>query len=111
MTAMIEMDCEVTESVVIYPVDWIYNSISSWNITTAIDFNPYKNALFSVNQYVLKVKQSLISYSDFFHNSDPRYSLLSNMTIDDIDSVLCEITTTQVEAFNLCDHTHKPRDI
>ena len=33
------------------------------------------------------------------------------MTIDDIDSVLCEITSTQIEAFNLIDHIHKPKDI
>ena len=33
------------------------------------------------------------------------------MTIDDIDSVLCEITSTWIEAFNLIDHIHKPKDI
>ena len=108
---MIGIDCEVTESVVFHPVDRIYNSISSWIITTAIDFNPYKDALFSINQYALKVKQSFISYSESFHSSDPRYSLLLNMTIDDIDSVLHEITSTQVEAFNLIDHIHKSKDI
>ena len=100
----------MTESVVFPSVDWIYNSISSWIITTAIDFNPYKDALFGVNQYALKVKQSLISYSESFHSSDPRYSLLLNMTIYDIDSVLCEITSTQIEAFYLIDHIHKPKD-
>ena len=54
----------VTESVVFHPVDWIYNTLSSWIITTAIDFNPYRDALFSVNQYTLKVKYTLIDYSD-----------------------------------------------
>ena len=33
------------------------------------------------------------------------------MTKDDIDSVLPEINYTQIEAFNLIDHIHKPRDI
>ena len=111
LTTMIGMDCEVTESVVLHPVDQIYNSISSWIITTAIDFNPYKDALFGINQYALKVKQSLISYSESFHSSDPMYSFLLNMTIDDIDSILHEITSTQIEAFNLIDHIHKPKDI
>ena len=60
------MDCEVTESVVFHPMDWIYNSISSWIQTTATDFNPYKNALFGVNQYALKVQQSLTKYSESF---------------------------------------------
>ena len=108
---MIGMDCEVTESVVFHPVDQIYNSITSRIITTAIDFNPYKDALFSLNQYALKVQQSLISYSGSFHNSDPRYSLILNMTIDNINSVLHEITYTQTETFNLIDHIHKPRNI
>ena len=50
LAAMIGMDCEVTESVVFHPMDWIYNSISLWIITTAIDFNPFKDALFGINQ-------------------------------------------------------------
>ena len=33
------------------------------------------------------------------------------MTIDDINLVLHEITLTQIEAFNLIDHIHKPKDI
>ena len=33
------------------------------------------------------------------------------MTIDDIDSVLYEITSTQIEAFNLIGHIHRPKDI
>ena len=102
---------EVTESVVFHPVDWIYNCISLWIITTAIYLNPYKDALFSINQYALKVKQFLISYSDSFHRSDPRYSLLLNMTIDEINSVLHETTSTQFEAFNIIDHTYKLKDI
>ena len=33
------------------------------------------------------------------------------MTIDDIYSVLFEITSTQIETFNIIAHIHKPRDI
>ena len=50
------MDCQVTESVVFDPRDQIYNSISSWILTTAIDFNPYKDVLFGINQYALNVQ-------------------------------------------------------
>ena len=89
LTTMIAMDCKVTESVVFHPMDQIYNSISSWIITTGTEFNPYKDALFSMNTVMpLKVKQSSISYSESFHSSDPRYSLLLNMTVDDINSGL-----------------------
>ena len=108
---MIRMDCEVTESVVFHLMDWIYNNISSWIITTAIDFNPYKEALFGVNQYPLIVKEFLITYSESFNSSDPRYSFLLNMTTDDTDLVLHEINLTQIETFNLIDHIHKPKDI
>ena len=108
---MIGMDCEVTEPVVFHPMDWIYNSISSWILTIAIDFNPYKDALFGINQYALRVKQSLTRYSKSFHSSDLGYSFLLNTIIDDIDSVLCEITSTQIEAFNLIDYIHRPKDI
>ena len=74
-------------------------------------FNSYKDGLVGINQYALKVKQFLISYSESFHSSDPRYSFLLNMTTDDIDLVLHEITSTQIEAFNLIDHIHKPKNI
>ena len=111
LTSMIGMDCEVTESVVFHSVDQIYNSISCWIITTAIDFNPYRDALFNIHQYALKVKQSLISNSYSFHNNDPRYSHILNMTIDNINSVLHEITSTHNEASNLINHINKPQNV
>ena len=46
---------EVTESVLFHPIDQIHTSISSWILTTAIDFLPYHTAL------------------DFQHE-DPKYS-------------------------------------
>ena len=107
---MIGMDYEVTELAVFHPVDQIYNSISSLMLNTAIDFKPYKDALFSVNQYALKVKQSLTRYSESFHNSDQRYSFLLNMTLNDINSVLNKIISTQIETINLIDNIHRPKD-
>ena len=97
MTTMIGMDCEVIESVVFHPMDWIHNSIRSLILTTAIDFDPYKDALFGINQYALKVKQSFTRYSESFQSDDLRYSLLLNMTLDDINSVLHKVTLTQIE--------------
>ena len=72
LTAMIGMDCNVTELVVFHPVDQIYNSISSWILTAAIHFHPYKDALFGINQYALKVHQSLPRYSESFQSNDLR---------------------------------------
>ena len=107
---MIGIDCEVTELVVFHPMDQIYNSISSWILTTAIDFNPYKDALFGINQYALKVQQSLTRYSESFQSSDLRYSLLLSMTMDDINLVLHKITSTQIGTINLIDNIHRPKD-
>ena len=85
LTAMIGMDCEVIESVVFHPMDWIHNGISSWILATAIDFNLYKDALFGINHYALKVKQSLTRYSESFQSNDPRHSILLHMAMDDIN--------------------------
>ena len=110
LTAMIGMDCEVIELVVFHPVDWIDNGISSWILTTAIDFNPYKDALFGVNQYAQKLKQSLTRCSELFQSNDPRYPLLLNMTMNDINSFLHEITSTQIETLNLINDIHRLKD-
>ena len=91
-------------------MDQIYNSISSGILTTAIDFNPHKDALFGINQYSLKVQQSSTKYSESFQSSDLRYSLLLNMTMDDINLVLCKITSIQIETLNLTDNFHRPKD-
>ena len=83
---------EPTESVIFQPVDQIFNSISSWILNTAIDFNPYQNALLNVNDYTFKIKEQLTAYTTTFVNSDPRYSHLLNLTMEDLSSVLKEIT-------------------
>ena len=111
LTTMIGMDCEVIESVVFHPLDWIHNSISSWILTTTINFDPYKDVLFGINQYTLKVKQSFTRYSESFQSNDLRYSLLLNMTMDDINSVLHEIPLTQIETLNVIHNVHRPKDV
>ena len=110
MTTMIGMDCEVIESVVFHVMDQIHNSISSWILTTTIDFNPYKDALFGINQYALKLKQSLTGYSESFQSDDSKYSLLLHMSMNDINLFLSEITLTQIETINLVDNSHIPKD-
>ena len=108
---MLVTDCEMIELVVFHPLDWIYNSICSWILTTTIDFDPYKDVLFGVHQYALKVKQSFIRYTESFQNENLRYSLLLNMTMHDINLVVCEITLTQIEILNVIDNIHRPKDL
>ena len=50
---------EVTESVLFHPIDQIRTSISSWILTTTIDFLPYHIALDRVYHYTYNVKISL----------------------------------------------------
>ena len=110
LTMMIGMDCEMIELVVFHPMDWIHYSINSWILTTAIDFDPYKDALCGINYYGLKVKQTFTRYSELFQSDDPRYSL-PLMTMDDINSVLHKMSSTQIEMLNLLDNVHRPKDV
>ena len=110
LTTMIGMDCKVIELVLFHPMDQIHSSVSSWILTTTIDFKPYKDALFGVNQYTFKVKQSLTRYSELFQSDDLKYSLFLNMTMDDINLVLCKIILTQIETITLTDNVHRPKD-
>ena len=100
---------EPTESVIFQPVDQIFNSISSMILTTTIDFNPYRNSLLNVNDYTFKIKEQLTAYTTTFVNSDPRYSHLLNLTMEDLSSVLKEFTDIQIEAFNLIYHVYSPK--
>ena len=111
LTMMKGMGCNVIELVVFHPIYLIHNSISLCILTTAINFDPYKDALFGVNQYALKVKQSFTRYSESFHSDDLRYSLLLNMNMNDINLVLHKITSTQIETLNLIDNVHRPKDV
>ena len=48
---------QMTESVPFHPIDSIHTSISSWIITTALDFEPYSVMLYNVNEYAKYVVQ------------------------------------------------------
>ena len=60
MTLMLAMTSgsrsEMTESVLFHPIDNIHTSISSWIITTALDFEPYSIILYNVNEYAKSVE-------------------------------------------------------
>ena len=45
-----------------------------------------------------------MSQMPLFQNKGPRYTHLFNMTLDDINMAITEITTTRIEASNLIDH-------
>ena len=95
---------EITESVIFHPIDNIHTSISSWIITTALDFGPYSIMLYNVNEYAKSIKSYLMSQMPLFQYKDPVYTQLFNMTLDDINMAITEISTTRIEASNLIDH-------
>ena len=108
MTLMLAMtlgsSSEMTESVIFHPIDNIHTSISSWIVTTALDFEPYNIMLYNVNEYAKSIRNYLISQMPLFQYKDPRYIHLFNMTLDDINMAITEISTTRLEASNLIDH-------
>ena len=100
---------DLMELVLFHPVDNITTSVSSWVITTAIDLQPYEIALNNVLSYVLNVRSGLRSVLHNFNNNDHRYAHIARMTKEDLTSIINEITLTQNEAYNLTNHTKKPR--
>ena len=100
---------DLTESVLFHPVDNITTSVSSWVITTAIDFQPYEIALSNLLRYALNVRSGLRSVLHNFNKNDHRYAHLARMTKEDLSSIINEITLTQNEAYNLIGHTKQTR--
>ena len=95
---------DMTDSVIFHLVDNIWTSISSWIITTALDFESYSVMLYNMNEYAKSVKGYLMSKMPVFQYKDPRYTHLFNMTLDDINMAITEISTTILEASNLIVH-------
>ena len=79
---------EVTESVLFHPIEQIHTSISSWILTTAIDFLPYHIALDRVYHYTYNVKMSINQAFRDFQHEDPKYNQLLSMTLNDLSSAL-----------------------
>ena len=108
MTLMLAMtlgsSSEMTESVIFHPIGNIHTSISSWIVTTALDFEPYNVMLYNVNEYAKSIKNYLMSQMPLFQYKDPRYTHLFNMTLYDINMAITEISTTRLEASHLIDH-------
>ena len=96
---------EMTEFVLFHPIDNIHTSISSWIITTALDFEHYSVMLYNVNEYAKLIKGYLKSQMSLFQYKDPRYTHLFNVALDDINMAITEISTTRLEASHLIDHT------
>ena len=100
------MECrsDVTESLIFYPVEKKHTSISSWIITTTVDFEPYEIMLYNVKEYAKEIKNYFISQIPIFHHNDPKYTHLFNMTLDDTNMAINKISNTKTEASNLIDH-------
>ena len=108
MTLMLAMTLgsrnEMTESVLLHPIDSIHTSISSWFITMALDFQPYSVMLYNFNEYAKSVKSYLMPQMPFFQYKDLGYTHPFNMTLDGINLAITEISSTRLGPFNLIDH-------
>ena len=95
---------EVTESVLFHPIDQIHTSISSWILTTAIDFLPYHIDLDRVYHYTYNVKISITQAFRDFQHEGPKYNQLLSMTHNNLSSVLNQIDITRTEVSDLIGH-------
>ena len=100
---------EVTESVVFHPIDQIHTSISSWILTTAIDFLPYYIVLDRVYQYTYNVKISINQAFRDFQHEDSKYNQLLSMTLIDLSSALDQIHITRTQVSDLIGHMNNEK--
>ena len=101
---------EVTESVLFHPIDQIHTSISSWILTTAINFLPYHIALDRVYHYTYNVITSINqAFRDFQHET-PNYNQLLSMTLSDLSSALDQIHITRTEVSDLIGHMNHDKN-
>ena len=101
---------EVTENVLFHPIDQIHKSISSWILTTAIDFLPYHIALDRVYQYTYNAKISINQAFRDFQHEDPKYKQLLSMTLNDLSSALNQIHMPRTEVSDLIGHMNNDKN-
>ena len=101
---------EVTESVLFHPIDQIHMSISSWILTTAIDFLPYHIALDRVYHYIYNVKISINQAFRDFQHEDPKYNQLLSMTLNDLSSAVDQILITRTKVIDLIEHMNNDKN-
>ena len=101
---------EVTESVLFHPNDQIHTSISSWVLTTAIDFLPYHIALDRVYHYTYNINISINKAFREFQHEDPKYNQLLSMTLNDLSPALNQIHITRTEVSDLIGHMNNDKN-
>ena len=101
---------EVTESVLFHPIDQIHTSISSWILTTAIDFLPYHIALDRVYHYTYNVKISINQAFRDFQHEDPKYNQLLSMILNDLSSAPDQIHIIRTQVSDLIGHMNNNKN-
>ena len=101
---------EETESVLFHFIDQVHISISSWILTTAIDFLPYDIALDRVYQYTYNVKISINQAFRDYQHEYPKYNQLLSMNINDLTSALNQIHITRTEISDLIGHMNNDKN-
>ena len=101
---------EVTESVLFHPIDQIHTRISSWILTTAIDFLPYHITFERVYHYTYNVKISINQVLRDFQHEDPEYNQLLSMTLNDLSSALDQIHITRTEISDHIGHMNNDKN-
>jgi len=96
-----------TESVVFQHVDEIFSSISSWILTSSVDFTPYLENINKIQDYANIVKLHAMDQKNFL--TERKYLRLMQLTIDDMDTLMGEIANIYDETAHLVGQlTDKP---
>ena len=84
-----------SDSVLFHPIDNIHTSISSWIITTAIDFTPYENEIENVFVYAKRIRDYVTDQLPIYYGKDQRSTELLNRTFSAIGLAVAELKNTK----------------
>ena len=76
-----------------HPVDNTHTSISSWIITTSIDFTPYELELDNVFTYAKQIRDYLSAQIPIYYGKDPKYFHPLNLTLNDVGLAIVVLKT------------------
>ena len=97
---------DTSESVIFHPVEELQTSKSSWILSTAIDLEPYSEAITKIRHFATYIRSSLAEFymripNDTRHDDGiPKYKMLLNMTYDDIQSTIKRLESVNSKYFD-----------
>ena len=95
----------LTESVIFHPVGQIQTSKSSWIVSSAIDFEPYTNAVSDLKLYCRNILSSMNTMTRAM-KLDKNHERLISLTIQDVNMAINDITEAHDKFSNITGMIH-----